>query len=417
MHPTSRLPFFILLLLLPGRLCAQTDFRPGYIVLSAGDTLRGLVDYRGDVRNAKMCHFKRTSSEAATKYSPFDLLSYGFPNHKSYDAKNIVNAAGEQERLFLEAIEKGRVNLYYYKEEPEALHYYLSKGDGELFELIETKQTVYRDTGTYVITNKRYLGIMDMLMGDYRKITPRFKRTSLEHQPLAALVRDYNRSFITQSPAYSSTSPLFRVRAGALAGVQYTSIRFRSGDNAVYRYLNESDFGMTQSPVFGAFFNTTLSKVNQKFSLQFELLYQDNQFVGSRQRRVSLITTYQDVALRIRYLKLPVLVRYTFPTGVVRPYLNAGVAYAQGRVVENYLNTERDQNGMVEMEEGVALNVIRKNQQSLLAGFGLTIPVLGKYAVFAEARYEKGNGINRFFNRTEPNSRTTSFNFLAGFGF
>ncbi|MGI4863169.1 MAG: hypothetical protein ACRYFZ_04550 [Janthinobacterium lividum] len=45
----------------PATVQAQVDFRPGYIVRPAGDTVRGDIDYRDARFNARQCRFRRAT--------------------------------------------------------------------------------------------------------------------------------------------------------------------------------------------------------------------------------------------------------------------------------------------------------------------------------------------------------------------
>ena len=45
---------------------AQRDYREGYIITNQQDTIYGWIDYRGDIRNAKICSFKETETGQTT---------------------------------------------------------------------------------------------------------------------------------------------------------------------------------------------------------------------------------------------------------------------------------------------------------------------------------------------------------------
>ena len=62
---------------------AQQDFRPGYIVTSASDTLRGEVDYRGDIALSELCRY-RNGSEQPREFEPEDIRAYGFADGRSF---------------------------------------------------------------------------------------------------------------------------------------------------------------------------------------------------------------------------------------------------------------------------------------------------------------------------------------------
>jgi len=52
---------------------AQTDFRKGFIVTSEGDTLAGLIDYRGDLLMGNQCTFRVSEEEDPKVYAPGEL--------------------------------------------------------------------------------------------------------------------------------------------------------------------------------------------------------------------------------------------------------------------------------------------------------------------------------------------------------
>jgi hypothetical protein len=119
---------FLILFVYIGNIQAQQDYRKGYIITGQQDTIYGWVDYRGDVRNAKICLFKKTETGQATEYSPSDIAAYRFMNGKFYVSKNIGNA-DTPKQVFLEYLVNGMAKLYYYCEEGNKEYYYIEKDE------------------------------------------------------------------------------------------------------------------------------------------------------------------------------------------------------------------------------------------------------------------------------------------------
>jgi hypothetical protein len=335
-----------------------------------------------------------------------------------YEARIIARGA-DKEQLFLEVIEKGRVSLYYYKDALDEIHYYMNKGEGELYELVVKEFLVEKDAKTYQATSNRYKGIIHLLMSDYRKVVQKYSEISLNHKSLSELVREYNAHFAnaSQEGTFSRPVPLFRVVLGVSGGVQMSSIRFTS-EYSSYSHLTRSPFDRSITPAFGVFVNTTIPKVNEKLSIHTELLYQTHYYTAFNEHQSFGQTVRNDVSFQMHSLKLPVMVRYTYPKGRVRPYLNIGVAPSMGRVQQNQLITESEgiRTGVVEAKVGEAL-LIRRSQIGFTGGIGLAGPLWGRHWVFGEIRMERGNGI------VEPDiikviqSRTSSLYYMLGFGF
>lgn len=58
--------------------CAQRNFRSGYIITLKQDTVYGQIDFRTDKVNAERCVFKlRTNTDPVT-YLPFEIAGYRF---------------------------------------------------------------------------------------------------------------------------------------------------------------------------------------------------------------------------------------------------------------------------------------------------------------------------------------------------
>jgi len=62
--------FLILFILSFGTLSAQNEFRQGYIIKSEGDTLFGVINYRGYIRMGKVCIFKQNNNSKKIIFYP-----------------------------------------------------------------------------------------------------------------------------------------------------------------------------------------------------------------------------------------------------------------------------------------------------------------------------------------------------------
>lgn len=89
---------------------AQSDFKPGYIIKSPGDTIRGIIDYRGNALMSTRCRIIVNGQTSYTDYSPAEIYGYRFDNGKFYISKNVDGSS-----YFLEYLVKGLVSFYYLK--------------------------------------------------------------------------------------------------------------------------------------------------------------------------------------------------------------------------------------------------------------------------------------------------------------
>jgi hypothetical protein len=57
---------------------SQTDFRPGYYISLKNDTVYGLIDYRGEIRDSKVCTFRKDENSEPVKFEPKDIKAYRY---------------------------------------------------------------------------------------------------------------------------------------------------------------------------------------------------------------------------------------------------------------------------------------------------------------------------------------------------
>lgn len=77
----------IILLLCLLNLNGQTNFRPGYVITNSNDTLQGLIDNKGDVKNAKNCEFKESADAKVKEFKPFGIKGFRFKDDKYFVSK------------------------------------------------------------------------------------------------------------------------------------------------------------------------------------------------------------------------------------------------------------------------------------------------------------------------------------------
>ncbi|WP_167851958.1 hypothetical protein [Hymenobacter elongatus] len=94
---------------------AQSDFRPGYVVPTTGDTLRGEVDYRGEQRQAILCRFRAAANGAEVAYTPAQLRGYGLAQGQHYHSQLLPGAVPQY--VFLEVLALGTLALYHHADE------------------------------------------------------------------------------------------------------------------------------------------------------------------------------------------------------------------------------------------------------------------------------------------------------------
>jgi hypothetical protein len=252
---------------------SQTDFKPGFIISKNDDTTYGLIDARGSIRNAKICNFKKDINSDIIAYKPSNLSGYRFIDGKYYISKEITKD-NQREKVFLEFLIHGKADIYYLRDENNE-HYYLQKLGDSIIELKTTEHEVIKDNRSYIITNKKYIGVLKSKLSDVPSLGPKIENTQLNSKSLISLAKDYHNKvcYDTACIIYEKKTPKFKLKFGILIGdistLKGTIINF-----------NDEEIYMKQpfAPAIGLFLNYPLPQFNEHLSIQYELMYKRNSY-------------------------------------------------------------------------------------------------------------------------------------------
>jgi hypothetical protein len=303
-------------------LMAQTDFRPGYVNTNENDTLHGLIDYRGDSRNAKICVFKENETSASREYLPGQIKAYRFLESKYYISKNIpVNETKKD--LFMEFLVNGIADLYYYRDVNDS-HYFIEKRDGQLFELKNTEGIIKKDDMPYFRQKKEYVGLLKYAFADCPQLFKTIDNSTLGSKSLVSITKKYHTYVCDdeQCIIYEKKIPAIKLSWAPFASMNVSYLKIKNGR---YEYENMR-FQNSSYPSIGILLNTTMPMANEKLSFQISAEVGKNHLYGTgtyvRNNAVN------EVHLHSTILKGKGGFKYTYPTGKMRPTIMGGVHYA-----------------------------------------------------------------------------------------
>lgn len=268
---------------------AQSDFRSGYIIQLSGDTLLGEIDSRGDILMSRMCRFRLVGSKEFKKYSPNEILAYRFVDGKYYVSKRIGRRA-----IFLEYLIKGKLNVYYYRDD-KGDHYFLQKEGEKLTSLPYKEEKKYVDGKEYFYQSSGHIGILSYYMKDAPNFKSRIKRIKEpEHNNLIKLAEDYHNTVCKDEKCliYEKKQPKFQIDMEVLGGIK----SYPTFDNTFY-------------PDAGIIGHIWLPRANEKVYFKTGLLLS----------RVEI-----ENKSRFSY-KIPVHFEYLYPQGFIRPRVSYGL--------------------------------------------------------------------------------------------
>lgn len=285
---------FLGFLFMTGLINAQTDFRPGYIIKATGDTLFGEIDYRGDLLMGEVCRFRVNDKEDAIKYSPDDIVAYRFNESKYYVSKEVNG-----ERVFLEFLFNGKINIYYFRDDDED-HYFLEKDSSGIVEVPYKEEIIHNDSAQYLYKSKRHIGILTYYMQDAPELKSRIANFGRpEHKNLIKLAADYHNTVCKGESCivYKKSLPLLKLDIELTGGI--------TNHQRSYGYKNKNYFQV------GALAHCWIPRLNEKLFFRTGLLY-------------STLESYNNNEV---LYKIPVQVEYIYPRGIICPKFAYGITF------------------------------------------------------------------------------------------
>ncbi|MGB3801687.1 MAG: hypothetical protein WA952_17855 [Lewinella sp.] len=284
--PRPSQSFIIVFLILAiSSLSAQHDFRPGFIVTVANDTVAGEVDYRGDVTLNTLASF-RTGEGKTAEYAPGTINAYGFD-----DGRLFVSETVDNQPLFLERLTSGRVDLYYFRD--ERFNHYLIDKPGLGLSMLEYKETIKRVRGKRVLNRSRsHVLLLNYYLQDWVDAPEKTKDLGEpRHEDLINLLRQYHAAVgaADDFEVLKEQPPLIVVSPELVGG--YT------------KYFDVSDLSVTSYTPVGIIGHLWMPRFNERLYFRTGMLY----------------TRFELESGSRGYYKLPVQLEYIYPSGAFRP--------------------------------------------------------------------------------------------------
>ncbi len=318
-----RILVFIFLSPLGNIISGQTNFQPGFIITNEFDTIRGLVDYRGDIRNSQICVFKNDSSTEPSIYSPKDIKGYRIVDGKFYVSR-IISKDSTEINLFLEYLVNGIADLYYYRDN-NGDHYLVEKEGGKLVVLTNEKIKVYGEYESYLRNSNRYIGILKATFSDCNDIMPQINKVRFTHNDLIKITSDYHEYVCEDDDEeciiYQKELPLTKLSYGPILGFNYSNLRFVNTE--LYSGFDfKSDFSLSG----GILLNILSPRINEKISFQIETVMIKNYFYAFHKVEDGFDIEYTDIHIHVSSLNSLLSLKYTFPKSKIKPFLSVGFA-------------------------------------------------------------------------------------------
>jgi hypothetical protein len=302
-------------------LSGQTNFIQGFIITNDNDTLKGLIDYRGDVRNSKRCEFKEYENSPIREFLPFSIKGYRYTDSKFYISKNVLTN-GKEFPIFLEFLVDGISDLYFYSD-GKNFHYYIEKADGKLFELTNELRYYDQDGITYSSNTNKYIGLLKLAFADCNQLYPMINSAKLEAKSLIEITKKYHYYVCNDEKCiiYEKQLPVIKVKFGAFVSMNGSFLKF--SENSIYQNVS---FDGASFPTIGLLLNTSMPRANEKLSFQLSGEFGKCYFHGKGFNPIySANSTFEEVQIHTSIVKVKAGFKYTYPKGRIRPTLLIGI--------------------------------------------------------------------------------------------
>ncbi|RYU79899.1 outer membrane beta-barrel protein [Hymenobacter persicinus] len=397
-----------LLLLTNAAAFAQTNFRPGYVVSLTGDTLRGQVDSRGAQRNARLSRFRVGEGGAVTEYTPSQLRGYGFTKGSVYEVATVRLADSTaysktgvastdtlRHPSFVEVVVAGPASLLLVRDRRDTDHYFLRMTGGPAQALMQSTRRVEQNGKTYRQTGTEYRDTLAAALRSCPAVQASISALRYGLSDFSKLVRTYNECVVVSKATLPDIMQRRSyVTLSLIAGAERSKVDISGVSKRLPFDLVQQS---TVAPALGVGMQVHMAGMSPTLSGRVELLYEQQRYVQFRDYvDANGFGDQDEYIIKLSAIRLPVLLRYTYPRGTVRPFAQAGVSVAY--FLNNY-NKFRNRHlyGAAESNPPYSawkpiVSDSRNLEVGFVGGLGLTTARENARNLALEFRLERTNG-------------------------
>lgn len=391
----------MLFALIASRVVAQEKFLPGYVKTADGVRTEGYIDYRNWKNNPKQVSFKKDEQGKVQVFKAIDISEFGVKDeiyvgaivekeittNTTYGLSKSSELELRMDTVFLQTLVSGEKTLMGMKSSGKQ-NFYIK--EGHKYVLLQYKWYMIEQNGKQLkAENLTYRRQLATYLGDCLRMSTPLQSASYSTKSLQSIFLQYY-ACTDKMPVFRKVREKVVSELGLLAGASNTSLTFKTS-MAVQDIINYN-FPSTTGIVGGLYLNLFLPRNNQKWSFYNELMFSSYKVTGSFQD-LKNENDYRDVegSLGYNYLKINNLIRYSYPIGGLRIFVNGGVSNGLAISETNEKTTFSKFYSTEITQEGKVLSETRTYEQGVIVGAGV---ISGRLA--AEMRYERSNGMSIF---------------------
>jgi len=309
----------------------------------------------GDRDNSRFCKVKK--GEQILIYTPYEVTEYGFRDGRRYVSKEI-RLPDSTQRVFLERLAKGKINLYYYQ--GKGIKTFFWEKDTTLF----IELTKHGDDPE----NSRFNDYLYNLTSDCKPVSDAVSLIKYSKLSLKEYADRYNRC---------DRRPFPRFKYGLIAGYGVSRLSSPDGTLKAFNYPYDG------SIIAGLFIDQPFLLSN--YSLHTEIYYSSNGYACNfRDENKDM-----DLLINTAAVSMPILIRYTYPSVRYSPFINLGGIYSFQFKNENALYEATIIQDVIEINAISENTLLSQNLLGFSVGGGLEYHLNYRHSLFLELRYHK----------------------------
>ncbi|NDV77531.1 hypothetical protein [Dysgonomonas sp. 511] len=385
--------FFIVIFFIPLVVNSQ-NYKEGYILSNNGDTIKGIIDYKADKTNAKVCYFKTKPGAETQSFHPEEIAGYRIWNEKdkeTYYTSKEINIDGNSQLVFVEYLLQGVMNLYFYPSEKQ--NYYILEEDGVATYVTKQADVLDKKDGKeFYRKDVKYRGILAYLFKDTPAVAEMAGKIDFNHKSMINLVKKYHDTTCATGEACVVFLGDGNKRKAKFKFSLYAGANYLLSSEIFIWYNSDMNFDMTKvNPLVGGQVVLYAPRISQSVGVVLDASFSKlkGSFDGYA-RYHSVANGYRDYNYRLELDEFSFSgklgFRYTFQTGKIKPTLEGGYSYST--LLGNKLK-ETDLDDPSKSEDS-RLELVRKYHGPYISA-GVDFKLKKDNYIFCRISYEKNS--------------------------
>ncbi|MEQ8360196.1 MAG: hypothetical protein RH860_11960 [Cytophagales bacterium] len=303
---------------------AQSQFKEARLILNSGDSLKGLIDYRGDYLMARECRFKSDEKSEISVYNPYEIIAFWFKDSKYFISKNY-----NSDRYFFEFLVDGQMDVLYLRESGEG-NYFIGKDSLALIKLPYKKGLRFKNETAYAYESTIHNGILKLYTNDQPTLEKNINSIkSPNHKNLISFARNYHDLSCESEDCIVYEKKSGKINFGLELISAYTIFVNNNSDLVERTY-----FAQNSLMQYGFIIHLWMPRTSEKIFLRtgYSLMYVNNSEVEGIVGKMPLMIEYQ-------YPKYKIRPRFAYGLNFYRPHGHtAGLNTGFNVILSKYLN-------------------------------------------------------------------------------